>query len=1040
MIRHRVSRLGLVGPRGIALAIVCVVFLTIAVPAEAVTPGWTTWWTDNTYYKPNYPLAFVVVPRVEAPNSHGGVTGDYDIGTDVLTADRPSVGGALYLYLPSDGTVVKLFPRAAHFTPPNNLIDFDPSYGAVVEPSLSEDGKKIYFSYYQDARQIDYQTCYPNAGECFLYTGADIYSIDISSWLTNTQTNPDNPSFVKRLTTRSYVGGPMSGSRKQDPQDRDKDAMNIPSAGAASNSNQYGTSYLHPTEVRTKNGLCLAFASDIRRLEHSNFHMGRTNHNFNLFIADLLPDGTLGPAVSQFQYYTTTSALSPTPLREGIAFSYQGTTEDGRNWQIQSIDSLGRWNTLLGYGSNPELFHLATFCVGNPDGGPLKDYLVAAKYYNGNNQGFGSLWRQDLDPSVIGQNTYDNYENGYRVPYQVGSTPISLGATSQDGISLQVSPGVYYGKLTTPRCGGANELYFTHTQTSANGRDYDPQGNRSLYKGYIGFRNSLAPWAVNDISPSGHLRVIRSRNDLANLVWPLPIVPWSVRSNGDAQQRFSNGSIVTHSFIKPGQPYAQLGSGSISNTDRRPYECRLNGHPFNQWGSGTGTGIGNENDRVVHNQAGWNILPAAGIAAACNMPDPGTILGIEVNITSNRKDLATDIQQFESKRVLGVYDARAQGPADTSFRTLIPANTPIELQLIDRTYGMKLTDVPSWHSLKPMEMRVTCGGCHQHQYGATPTAWEGSYASHNAPVDLVRDTPKLKYDAHCQPVMVPGTGVPAETVPEWTADVWPGMLANCSTCHQVGEPAATSRSLAALSWQGNGPGEELSVYNQIIDRMYASISRGALGSQLYWAARGERTDNRDNTLAQYAAHYDCDASTDAQCTTSAYRYGFHYGSAHNRFDQICGSPSGDQGLADWIFTLGKWIDNSVPRDIPGWASKADRFHPTADVAISDTTCSGSQMWAGWWDEGNALKSVTVSRISGGLTTILFQKQAVGSAWFPNSIDTDPPFPVAGTLADTDVISVEVIDSSDNRQIYKKRVDQLKSECALPIMVDPEFHP
>jgi hypothetical protein len=113
------------------------------------------------------------------------------------------------------------------------------------------------------------------------------------------------------------------------------------------------------------------------------------------------------------------------------------------------------------------------------------------------------------------------------------------------------------------------------------------------------------------------------------------------------------------------------------------------------------------------------------------MPDPATILGIEVNITSNRKDLASDIQNFESKRQLGVYDVRSQ--SDASFRTLIPANTPIELQLIDRAYGMKLTDVPSWHALKPMEMRVDCNGCHQHHYGVAGTPWNGTHASQNPP-------------------------------------------------------------------------------------------------------------------------------------------------------------------------------------------------------------------------------------------------------------------------------------------------------------------
>jgi hypothetical protein len=74
--------------------------------------------------------------------------------------------------------------------------------------------------------------------------------------------------------------------------------------------------------------------------------IGEANHNFNLHIADLAADGTLR-ASRQFQYYTTTSALSPTPLRNGIAFSYQASTADARNWHIQGINSAGRWYPTL---------------------------------------------------------------------------------------------------------------------------------------------------------------------------------------------------------------------------------------------------------------------------------------------------------------------------------------------------------------------------------------------------------------------------------------------------------------------------------------------------------------------------------------------------------------------------------------------------------------------------------------------------------------------------------------------------------------------
>jgi hypothetical protein len=121
-----------------------------------------------------------------------------------------------------------------------------------------------------------------------------------------------------------------------------------------------------------------------------------------------------------------------------------------------------------------------------------------------------------------------------------------------------------------------------------------------------------------------------------------------------------------------------------------------------------------------------------------------------------------------------------------------------------------------------------------------------------------------------------------------------------------------------------------------------SVARGALGSQLYWAARGKRTDNRNNDLLSYESHYDCDASVNQNCNIPAYRWGFHFGHEHNRFDLICNSPSGDQGIADWIFTLGKWIDNGMPRDVPGSGSERRSVPPDGDIAIT-TPPQRSQM-------------------------------------------------------------------------------------------------
>jgi hypothetical protein len=126
----------------------------------------------------------------------------------------------------------------------------------------------------------------------------------------------------------------------------------------------------------------------------------------------------------------------------------------------------------------------------------------------------------------------------------------------------------------------------------------------------------------------------------------------------------------------------------------------------------------------------------------------------------------------------------------------------------------------------------------------------------------------------------------------------------------------------------------------------------------------------------------------------------------------------------------------MPRDIffPLWLSKTDRFHPTGDVAITDATCTGSLISAGWWDESNELKSIKVSLISGGTSSVLLHRQVTGAPWFHNTTNAEP-ITVTTALADDDVIEIEVIDSSDNRQIYKKRVDQLKEECDPPVLID-----
>ncbi|MGB0909067.1 MAG: hypothetical protein ACPGYT_01795 [Nitrospirales bacterium] len=340
---------------------------------------------DDRYFQPSYPVVFVAA-RINEEASGSGLDGKYHIGTDVLSANNPDRDNHLWILLPS-GEVKKLFPLNQHEQ--DGLIDTPIGQldkGSVIEPNVSEDGTKIYFSYFHDTT---FESSFSYSLHRLPLKGADLYMIDLTSLLANSKEDPANLP-VTRLTSREY-----DAQGKQTDMDKYKDAMNQTLANDTG-PNDWGTVYMHAVEMRTATGLQLVYVSDERRAKNSNKEMalGHANHNFNLHIADITSDGGIKNS-RQFQYYTTTSVVSPSPLRNGLAFSYQSSTAAARNWHIQGSDSAGRWYPLIGYGTNPELFHLGGLCVKTKGSNP-GDYYVVTRYYNANNEGFGALWAQDL--------------------------------------------------------------------------------------------------------------------------------------------------------------------------------------------------------------------------------------------------------------------------------------------------------------------------------------------------------------------------------------------------------------------------------------------------------------------------------------------------------------------------------------------------------------------------------------------------------------------------------------------------------------------
>jgi hypothetical protein len=932
---------------------------------------------NDAFHQPDYPLVFVSAPIKEQENNYGGLTGTYQLGTDVLSANNPSGGNELWILLP-DGQTKKLFPLEIHIQ--QQIIDTPLgmlNHGSVVEPNLSEDGKTIYFSYFHNADDKTSQSRLPKLG-------ADLYSVNITELLADYSLAPE------LLTTRRLSNGNAdeNGNINQY-----KDGMNTktPARGAQN----WGNVYMHAEEMRTSNGLKLVYVSNKRRISNSNRGMGWANHNFNLFSADIAKDGSLSNH-QQFQYYTTTSALSPNKLRNGIAFSYQATTEDARHWQIQGLTSSGQWYPIFGYGDSPQAAHLSTFCVKEKGQNP-GDYLITSSYYNLNNNGFGSL--HSLKLSMAGLNTYDLPHAGVIVPRQLGAKLLTKGVTGGDKPSNSHN-GKLLGKFTTPRCGMADELYFAHTKTSANARVPDIEKSKGIYKSYIGFRDNLEPFDATETSnlsaSKGIAKIIEDDSGAVNLLWPLPVLTWHERS-GDREQTYSAPAVSSETNITAGSPYAQVGTSALWNTDRRPFDCWLGSRgqtPFSP--NKANNNASAERQELVHQTA--PLTRVQNQSDFCEYLLPENVLGVAINLTSNKPQGSTSnytsagVQKKETSKLLGVYSILNQD--DQSFKAIIPANVPFDFHLLDRRTGLKLTDTRSWHSLKPEESRTDCGGCHQHEKNKA-IAFKDTVAAQIEPMNMVDKTTYIDYDSMCRPEIKTST-LPAIEPLEWTNDIWPGFERNCSSCHDK-DQSSDEMALKALSYE-----DEEEAYNMLIARNFVNQAMGAIGSPAWWAARGERTDGRNNELAKYKADYD------------SKNWGFSHSSIHKTKSSLCDGDSPTE--AKWVYKFGHWIDNFQHRDISSgkFNTKLDRYHPTVNSSIGGACISGN-LTVGWWDDSGSIERLSV-KVNNTLILELIDQEN-------GSIEI-----ALGDLHDQDSLYVEVEDLTGNNQRYEKSFKAVKAEC------------
>lgn len=1057
----------------------------------------------NIQSKLGYAVAFVATKVKETVDTYNGqsvIAGHESIGSDVYFSMAPTE--SFLAQVKVDGTVEKLFPLPQHLTITGLTDTLPGEVGAVVEPSVSEDGTRLYFAYFHRASDYDIwehgvkQGTIPNE-QHVPAKGADLYVLNLI-----------NKSVV-RLTHRVLT----ADKTRQTHNDKIKEAMN-PSKLSFDPSNTYIPSSIrmHPTEFRDERGLHLVYVSNEKLLHNSNNSQYATfNPNFNLFLADFVYDssGQISGLDSsrQFQYYTTTSALSPVPLRNGLAFSYQASTLDARQWVIQGMDSNGKWYPLFGYGDGSNVtLHGHSLCVKKKGLAAPKDYLVALEYYNANNQGFGGLKAVLHDSAGTNiDNTVQNYVNSEASPYIVLPTQKDsyhiTNAAGDSGYPFEVdaadapsdAPTIVsgpLGKFTTPRCGGADELFFAYSPTTANSKTLSAKSYNGVrywghYHAYIGFRDNLDPFTLQ--IQSGVLndyqvikKVVKDYQGGYTLAWPTPLVNWAKRSDGDQTQDYSP-TIVTASKVTPGDPFAILGSSAIYNTDVRTGDCiqsAYNGQaiqwPYQQGMANVlGAGGGNH-DAISGSLALLRALPdpfdptnPGKKLDYCKALPPAKVFGVALNLTSNtalqpgvespgfrtignpESGNGTSVQ--ESAALLGVYDVRSKVVAgtlipgtnkiDASFKALVPANSPIEFQLLDVRTGLSLADVTSWHSLKPGEQRDDCGGCHNHKPGAG-IPFSGSTADVSPPKDFVSTTPYIRYDPFCQPYMAVDTSSQKRKYPTWHNyqrgtnssvdggfnDVYSGFNQYCGGCHKSG--SGNSAALTALSYS-----DEISAYLALArgaggvgGAAWITDSGGALSSPALWAAFDKRLDGRNNDHPYFQKNGSgvtsagsIDYKNDANGTTYGYR--------HTPHPSLCNGTN--QTAADWVLRFGQWMDNHAPWDQGANQPNSylsDRFHPAVDGALADTgNCSLGALRVGYWDDSGTIAKLDVELEGFPVQTF-------------NNLPNGSKVISLGGLSSNDHIKVVAQDASGNTQKYERSVEELTFQCLVNIGATPAPKP
>lgn len=865
-----------------------------------------------------YDLLYVRAPyfgaTADRPNS---------VWPDTVRPLTPDPGAQLVL-LKQDGTREVLFPqeryRSLLDTPAGKAL----AVGSVADPNVSFDAQWVLFTWYHDLTNVNPQRGdWP--GPYLSRAGADLYKLNLRT------------REVVRLTRQELTPNTGNGAR-------------FTPGMAASNHPQIG---VFNTGGTWAPGGRIVFTST-----RNNFlppkAMSSGQRVLQLFAMD--DDGT---NVELIGHLNLAMALHPQVLLDGrVAFSSweeQGL-RDSRQFPLWVIGPDGRgWMSLSGFSEPAVVHHFMTQMPGGD--------IVATRYYNLNNNGFGDLVRFPLDPPGPDFGSPDaGFEDfaRVRIPFERPGQRLLTPFTTPDDFPApcpgwETNPYASSGTEGPAPCRGEERRgKFTHPAAapSAVGDPakadllavYSP-GPANHNGLYVRLGNAV-PWYHGEIvlipdgepvpvppagvpgRPPGLVTVVAE--DGFNLQWPRPVVSFRAlygRGQPAAWPELTDER-VREERLTPGEPFGLLGSASLLWRDTaaslgRFWEDR---DPFNTGDEAPFRWVRQGSDAGVYQD------------------DDVWAVRVLMQAPATDRTYPNDGPRFrtvggERLRILGEIPVRKPGvprllrpdgqfEEDTSFLAKIPADVSVTFQTLDRR-GMVLNMAQTWHQVRPGEARYDCGGCHAHsrepmEFGATAAA-RPDYAI----PDLARSTPLLTLDASGRPGV--RTVASHQVTVELKRDVQPILDRRCASCHGGASPAGglqLARSSPPIQREGTAwpaayfqlvldsgaetspppPAEQEVWYLPQLSRWVRAFqSRQSL---LLWKVWGERLDGRRNE----------DREDDLDFTASA---------AHPAGVGVPGMPPEEK------MTLARWVDLGAPIDLGSpWGFLEDDQRPTLVVRPS----------------------------------------------------------------------------------------------------------